>query len=81
MGRSAKDDFCQSREVNLLTQVDGVLFQQPLRRYVVREPVEGVQITTVEGKEEFPEPGVVFGLRKGVEDGVEEKLSKVVDAA
>jgi hypothetical protein len=55
-----------------------VLFQQRHFRDVAREDVVCTEVAAVEGEEKIAQP-CVRGVGERVEDGVKEKLAKVVD--
>lgn len=73
-----EDHLREGGEGDFLVQEDAVLFEQLVLGDVAGEDVVGRQVAAVEGEEELAQP-VVGRLGEGVQDGVQQQFTEVVD--
>ena len=79
VGRPAENSLRERGERYLLPEKGLVLLEQGRAGDVCLEHGVGGQVAAVEGEEEVAQPGVLWALAQGVEDGVQEELAEVVD--
>lgn len=75
---TAEDGLSQCGKTDLLVQEHVVLFEQIVLVHVSGENIVSAEVAAVECDDQVTKPGV-WGVFQGVEDGVEQQFSEVVD--